>query len=84
MPVEASVAAIFEPIWPLLPTPVTITRPSIRDTMSTARAKGSASPFSSAGGKCGDAGLLGRDRAQRRRDRSLPVQLLLFQPRMHG
>jgi hypothetical protein len=48
VPVEASVAAILEPIWPLLPTPVTMTRPSMREMMSTAWAKGSASPFSSA------------------------------------
>ena len=74
MPVEASVAAIFEPIWPLLPTPVTITRPLITDSVSTALAE----RFRQAGlqgvGKRGHAGLLGRDRAQRRRDRRLPFR----------
>ena len=44
MPVEASVAAIFEPICPLLPTPVTITRPLITESVSTALANGSARP----------------------------------------
>jgi hypothetical protein len=45
--VEAIVAAIFAPIWPLLPTPVTITRPEIEPRVSTARVKGSPNPLSS-------------------------------------
>ena len=47
-PVEASVAAIFEPIWPLLPMPVTMIRPLICDRISTQRKNGSDRPFWSA------------------------------------
>src|SRR6185436_7978537 len=36
VPVEAKVAASFCPTWPLLPMPVTITRPLARDSSSTA------------------------------------------------
>ena len=45
MPVEASVAAILAPICPLLPTPVTMTRPRIAETSSIARAKASERPL---------------------------------------
>jgi hypothetical protein len=48
VPVDASVAAIFEPIWPLLPTPVTITRPLIPRIVSIAVMNGSPNPFVSA------------------------------------
>ena len=74
MPVEASVAAILEPIWPLLPTPVTITRPLIADSVSTALPNGSARPAVQGFGERRHAGLLGRDRAQRRSDRRLPFR----------
>ena len=36
VPVEAKVAASFWPTWPLLPMPVTITRPLAPDSNSTA------------------------------------------------
>ena len=39
VPVEASVAAILRPTWPLLPMPITTTRPRQASTAPTARAK---------------------------------------------
>ena len=39
VPVDDSVAAIFAPMWPLFPTPVTITFPLQLYIMSTARSK---------------------------------------------
>ncbi len=48
VPVEAKVAAILRPIWPLLPTPLTTTRPLAARSTSTVRAKGSARPSSRA------------------------------------
>ena len=44
VPVEASVAAIFRAIWPLLPMPVTTTRPVMPASTSTERAKLSSRP----------------------------------------
>ena len=41
VPVEASVAAILRPTWPLLPMPITTTRPRTASTAATARAKAS-------------------------------------------
>ena len=41
VPVEASVAAILRPMWPLLPMPITTTRPLAFSTSDTARAKSS-------------------------------------------
>ena len=42
---EAKVAASLEPIWPLLPMPVTTTRPLMPPMISTARVNGSPNPF---------------------------------------
>ena len=39
VPVEASVAAILRPMWPLLPMPMTTTRPRTSSIRSTAWAK---------------------------------------------
>jgi hypothetical protein len=65
VPVEASVAAIFAPIWPLLPTPVTITRPEIEPRVSTARVKGT-QPVVERGSKSLEPGFLGLDGANGR------------------
>ena len=48
MPVEASVAAIFTPIWPDLPMPVTMTRPAMLPISRTASQKASCNSPSSA------------------------------------
>ncbi len=39
VPVEASVAAVLRPTWPLLPMPITTTRPRHSSIACTARAK---------------------------------------------
>ena len=39
VPVDASVAAILRPTWPLLPMPITTTRPVQRSMASAARPK---------------------------------------------
>ncbi|GMV48077.1 MAG: hypothetical protein AMXMBFR66_34750 [Pseudomonadota bacterium] len=44
VPVEASVAAILRPTWPLLPTPITTTRPRQANTAAAARAKSAPAP----------------------------------------
>ena len=43
VPVDASVAAILRPTWPLLPMPITTTRPATSSISATARAKSSPS-----------------------------------------
>ena len=48
VPVEAKVAAIFWPTWPLLPMPETMMRPLAALIRSTAFANGWLSPLSSA------------------------------------
>ena len=47
VPVEAKVAAIFWAMWPLLPMPVTITRPLAAASVSTAARNGCFMPASS-------------------------------------
>ena len=70
MPVEASVAAIFAPIWPLLPMPVTMTRPRALTISSSAAWNGSRiSPSSAASSALKPAGST-RKRADGRAWRS--------------
>ena len=49
VPVEANVAAIFWPTWPLLPMPVTMTRPLAAASAATAAPNGGRSCCSSDG-----------------------------------
>lgn len=68
-PVEAKVAASFWPMWPLLPTPVTMTRPRAACSSRTASTNGAASPLSTQRWRLRQPLDLGLQRADRRLDR---------------
>ena len=63
VPVEARVAATLRPTWPLLPMPVTITRPRASRISSTAATKGGPA-VPDRGGERPDPLPLGFERAQ--------------------
>ena len=68
VPVEAKVAAILRPIWPDLPSPVTISRPLAFRIRSAAATKGARRSDCSAADDRGDPAALGVERAQGRLD----------------
>ena len=68
MPVEAKVAAILRPIWPDLPSPVTISRPLALPDQVDGGGKGRAEIGLQRRRDRGDAAALGIERAQGRLD----------------
>ncbi len=69
VPVEANVAATFWPTWPLLPMPVTMTRPVAAASTATAAPKALPSASSNAARSAAEPLAFEIERTQRRGER---------------